>query len=78
MESTGLDTAEPAGNRMTPAKVELGRYLFYDKRLSADHTMACATCHQQARAFTAAIFDLNLDGDEQFYHGKLIDRGPPG
>lgn len=37
---------------MTPAKVELGRHLFYDKRLSADRTMACATCHEQARAFS--------------------------
>jgi len=44
--------AEPAGNPMTPAKVELGRHLFYDKRLSADQTMACATCHDQKRAFT--------------------------
>jgi cytochrome c peroxidase len=44
--------AEPAENRITPAKVELGRHLFYEKRLSADQTMACATCHQQARAFT--------------------------
>ena len=44
--------AEPADNRITPAKVELGRYIFYDKRLSANQTMACATCHEQARAFT--------------------------
>ena len=43
---------EPADNRTTPAKVELGRHLFYDKRLSADQTIACATCHQQERAFT--------------------------
>jgi cytochrome c peroxidase len=44
--------AEPADNGMTPAKVELGRHLFYDKRLSANQTMACATCHEQTRAFT--------------------------
>jgi cytochrome c peroxidase len=44
--------AEPADNRNTPEKVELGRHLFYDKRLSADQTTACATCHEQARAFT--------------------------
>jgi cytochrome c peroxidase len=44
--------AEPPDNPITPAKVELGRHLFYDKRLSANQTMACATCHQQARAFT--------------------------
>jgi len=43
---------EPADNPTTPAKAELGRHLFYDKRLSADQTMACATCHQQERAFT--------------------------
>lgn len=43
---------EPADNPTTPAKVELGRHLFYDKRLSADGTMSCATCHEQARAFT--------------------------
>jgi cytochrome c peroxidase len=43
---------EPAGNPTTPAKVELGRRLFYDTRLSRDGRMACASCHQQALAFT--------------------------
>ncbi|HSQ13639.1 MAG TPA: di-heme enzyme, partial [Candidatus Deferrimicrobium sp.] len=43
---------QPADNPATPAKVELGRHLFYDQRLSADETMSCATCHEQARAFT--------------------------
>lgn len=42
----------PADNPMTPAKVELGRYLFYDKRLSANQTLSCASCHQQIRAFS--------------------------
>ncbi len=37
---------------MTVAKIELGRRLFYDTRLSGNGTFACATCHQQARAFT--------------------------
>jgi cytochrome c peroxidase len=37
---------------MSDAKVELGRYLFYDQRLSRDGSMSCATCHQQAHAFT--------------------------
>lgn len=37
---------------MTNAKVNLGRHLFYDKALSRDNTMACATCHQQDKAFT--------------------------
>lgn len=42
----------PADNPMTAEKVALGRHLFYDPRLSADGRMACATCHEQARAFT--------------------------
>jgi cytochrome c peroxidase len=42
----------PANNPMTPQKVALGRHLFYDTRLSSNGTQACATCHEQARAFT--------------------------
>ncbi len=42
----------PADNPMTVARIELGRHLFYDTRLSGNGTFACATCHQQARAFT--------------------------
>ncbi|WP_395848517.1 MbnH family di-heme enzyme [Cystobacter fuscus] len=42
----------PADNPMTEAKVQLGRRLFYDKRLSLNGTQACASCHEQARAFT--------------------------
>lgn len=42
----------PADNPMTASKVELGRHLFYDRRLSANRTQSCATCHEQARAFT--------------------------
>jgi cytochrome c peroxidase len=49
----GLPTPRlPAGQRLTPALAELGRHLFYDKRLSGNGTQACASCHEQARAFT--------------------------
>lgn len=41
----------PADNPMSAAKVALGRRLFYDADLSVDGTMACATCHEQRRAF---------------------------
>jgi len=37
---------------MSQAKVDLGRRLFYDTRLSGNGTYACASCHQQTRAFT--------------------------
>ena len=42
----------PADNPMTRAKVELGRWLFYDVRLSGNESMSCASCHVQALAFT--------------------------
>ena len=42
----------PAGAPMTEARVELGRYLFYDTRLSGNGEQSCATCHIQALAFT--------------------------
>ncbi|MDX5481942.1 MAG: cytochrome-c peroxidase [Hymenobacteraceae bacterium] len=42
----------PADNQLTVEGVELGRHLFYDKRLSGNNTMSCASCHQQDKAFT--------------------------
>ncbi|MEO1634341.1 MAG: MbnH family di-heme enzyme [Cyanobacteria bacterium J06631_9] len=42
----------PEDNPMNAAKVELGRRLFYDSRLSATGDFSCATCHIQALAFT--------------------------
>ena len=42
----------PADNPLTKEKVELGRLLFFDKRLSADNTIACANCHMAKFAFT--------------------------
>lgn len=42
----------PADNPMTSAKVELGRHLFYDTRLSSTGAYACASCHRQELAFT--------------------------
>ncbi|MFW6052207.1 MAG: MbnH family di-heme enzyme, partial [Myxococcota bacterium] len=42
----------PEDNPLTEEKVELGRHLFYDRRLSANETQSCGDCHQQALAFT--------------------------
>ncbi|HUS95467.1 MAG TPA: di-heme enzyme [Hyphomicrobiaceae bacterium] len=42
----------PSGNPMSRVKVELGRRLFYDIRLSGPGYMACASCHDPRRAFT--------------------------
>jgi cytochrome c peroxidase len=42
----------PEDNPMSEAKVELGRFLFYDTKLSGNQTQRCGSCHQQALAFT--------------------------
>jgi cytochrome c peroxidase len=41
----------PADNPMSQAKVELGRYLFYDRKLSGNESFSCASCHVQRFAF---------------------------
>jgi cytochrome c peroxidase len=42
----------PPNNPMTEEKVALGRYLFYDTRLSGNGTQSCSSCHLQHLAFT--------------------------
>jgi cytochrome c peroxidase len=42
----------PADNPLTPAKVALGRKLFFDPILSGDRSVACASCHLPDRAFS--------------------------
>ena len=42
----------PEDNPLTKEKVELGKLLFFDTRLSANDTIACASCHLPALAFT--------------------------
>ena len=51
----GLDETAlviPEDNPLTKDKIELGRLLFFDKRLSKDNTIACASCHMAKFAFT--------------------------
>jgi len=44
--------AAEQGLVVTPEKVRLGRWLFFDKLLSVDGTVSCATCHRPAHAFS--------------------------
>ncbi len=41
----------PKDNPLTAAKIELGRQLFFDQRLSADGSISCASCHEPQRGF---------------------------
>jgi cytochrome c peroxidase len=49
----------PSNNPQSPEKVELGKKLFFDRRLSGDGTMNCATCHNPELAFTDGL-DISL------------------
>ncbi len=39
------------GNESTPERFALGKKLFFDRRLSSDGTVSCATCHDASRGF---------------------------
>ena len=47
--------AIPVTNPLTREKVLLGRYLFYDKRMSLNGTISCGGCHKQELAFTDGL-----------------------
>ncbi|HEY0615845.1 MAG TPA: MbnH family di-heme enzyme [Candidatus Elarobacter sp.] len=67
----------PPDNPMSDAKVELGRFLFYDKRLSANGTIACASCHQQAHAFSdPRVVPVGVTGEKHPRHAmRLVNAG---
>ncbi len=44
----------PKNNPMNQEKIELGKKLFFDRRLSGDGTTSCASCHDPEKAFTDA------------------------
>lgn len=64
------DIRIPLDNPMTVEGIELGRYLFYDGRLSgrtqSDSLMSCGTCHLQSRAFECGIDNPRFIGGHPF------------
>ena len=57
------DMIIPSDNPMTAEGVELGRFLFYEKRLSGDNTMNCASCHMPEHSFSDPNkYSVGIDG----------------
>jgi len=55
----------PADNPYSAAKADLGRLIFFDKRLSSDGTVACGTCHKPEHAFTDGLaFPIGVGGNQ--------------
>lgn len=54
----------PEDNQLTQQKVQLGRMLFYEKKLSALDNQSCASCHAQSSGFTDPLqFSVGTFGD---------------
>lgn len=70
----------PADNPMTVEGVELGRYLFYDGRISGntekDMLMSCSTCHVQKNGFEAGMDNPRFPGGKT--HGLPTPEFPEG
>ncbi|MDG5493920.1 methanobactin export MATE transporter MbnM [Niveispirillum sp. BGYR6] len=55
----------PSDNAMSETRFQLGRRLFYDMRLSGGGNLACASCHQQDKAFTdGRVLGLGTSGEK--------------
>lgn len=61
-------------NHITDAGATLGRVLFYDKNLSVDNTIACASCHKQEFAFSdTAIASVGVAGLTGRHSMRLVN-----
>lgn len=69
----GLGTPPvPLHNRLTRAKIELGRKLFFDRRLSFNGTLSCAMCHIPEQGFTQ-----NEIATPVGFEGRFVNRNAP-
>jgi cytochrome c peroxidase len=68
----GLDNT-PTDNPITNEGATLGRVLFYDKKLSANGSVACASCHRQDKGFSDdATLSLGFDGSTTGRHSMTL------
>lgn len=68
----GLDNT-PTANPITNEGATLGRVLFYDKKLSANGTIACASCHKQDKGFSDdAILSVGFEGGTSGRHSMTL------
>ena len=61
-ENRILPAVIPANNPLTEEGIALGKKLFFDKKLSANNSQSCATCHAPQKAFTNNLqFSIGID-----------------
>lgn len=65
----------PGNNAITNTGATLGRVLFYDKRLSRDNTISCASCHQQQHGFSdGATASVGVAGTTDRHAMRLVNE----
>ena len=69
--NTTIHVPFPSENQTTEEKAVLGKLLFFDKRLSKDGTVACASCHDPSKAFT------DQQSVSKGIYGQLTERNSP-
>jgi cytochrome c peroxidase len=71
--SPGFADNTPPDNPVTDAGATLGRVLFYDRRLSANNAISCASCHLQSHAFAdTARFSRGFKGGRTGRHSMSL------
>lgn len=64
---------QPSDNKLTPQRVELGKLLYFDTRLSSSGKISCATCHHPNRGWTDMVDEPKAVGHE----GAVGPRNSP-
>ena len=67
------EVPQPKNNLLTPERIELGKLLYFDVRVSADDTISCATCHHPQRGWT----DLDPTAKAVGFEGRVGPRNSP-
>jgi cytochrome c peroxidase len=67
------EVPQPKDNLLTPERIELGKYLYFDKRLSSSNKISCATCHNPHRGWTDLVPVAKAVG----FHGRVGPRNSP-
>lgn len=62
----------PQNNPITPAKIGLGKKLFFDRRLSRNNTISCALCHVPEQGFTSNELSTSVG-----IEGRVVRRNAP-
>lgn len=65
------DPPHPEGNLPSPARIDLGRRLFFEPRLSGDGSVSCSSCHQPGRRWSDGLATA-LGAD-----GRVLERSTP-